>query len=104
MRRGRRILRFPAEESRDYSFEPSSLSSSPGDVLVVVPGQWRRIIGSSQKAATPIIQIIYRPRFFSTICPEIQHYSAFLYDNLAKSSANFFTCSQSVYSTSLLVS
>ncbi|WP_211254284.1 hypothetical protein, partial [Rahnella aquatilis] len=27
-------------------------SSRPGDVSVVVPGQWRRIIGSSQKAAT----------------------------------------------------
>ncbi|WP_447880424.1 hypothetical protein, partial [Serratia fonticola] len=28
-------------------------SSWLGDLFVVIPGQWRRIIGSSQNAATP---------------------------------------------------
>ncbi|MGL5421848.1 MAG: hypothetical protein ACRDAJ_02640, partial [Serratia fonticola] len=50
-------LRFPAEESTFFSYETRCFhrvaSSWLGDLFVVVPGQWRRIIGSSQNAATP---------------------------------------------------
>ncbi|WP_261150481.1 hypothetical protein, partial [Serratia plymuthica] len=31
---------------------------------VVVPGQWRRIIGSSQKAATPKCKKLFKRGFF----------------------------------------
>ncbi|WP_447882953.1 hypothetical protein, partial [Serratia fonticola] len=51
----------PAEESTFFSYETRCFhrvaSSWLGDILCykefVVPGQWRRIIGSSQNAATP---------------------------------------------------
>ncbi|MBP1000227.1 hypothetical protein, partial [Serratia fonticola] len=35
-------------------------SSWLGDLFVVVPGQWRRIIGSSQKGATPKFKKLFK--------------------------------------------
>ncbi|MFC0228533.1 hypothetical protein, partial [Serratia aquatilis] len=53
----RQIIRFPAEESslfliKKWCFHRLA-ASWLGDLSVVVPGQWRRIIGSSENAATP---------------------------------------------------
>ncbi|HHQ4313303.1 TPA: hypothetical protein ACSP7Z_003978, partial [Serratia fonticola] len=39
-------------------------SSWLGDLFVVVPGQWRRIIGSSQKGATPKFKKLFKRGFF----------------------------------------
>ncbi|WP_029711830.1 hypothetical protein, partial [Serratia fonticola] len=35
-------------------------SSWLGDLFVVVPGQWRRIIGSSRKGATPKFKKLFK--------------------------------------------
>ncbi|WP_447880250.1 hypothetical protein, partial [Serratia fonticola] len=58
----------PAEESTFFSYETRCFhrvaSSWLGDCFVVVPGQWRRIIGSSQNAATPKFTFFSDRRMF----------------------------------------
>ncbi|HHQ6575484.1 TPA: hypothetical protein ACSTLY_002911, partial [Serratia fonticola] len=59
---------IPPEESTFISVFSPGWSSWLGDLVlvrgVVVPGQWRRIIGSSQKGATPKFKKLFKRGFF----------------------------------------
>ncbi|MEG2954427.1 MAG: hypothetical protein RR850_14480, partial [Hafnia sp.] len=61
-------------------------SSSPSDVCVVVPGQWWRIIGTSERLTTPNYKIFFNRAKFTQkmILSRIFTHVLFLYSPITK--------------------